>query len=64
MMMNTAENTRGSGDAGASAVEYGLIVFAIAAVIAVAVFALGLVTQETYSDACDSFSQEYQSTDC
>lgn len=39
-------------DEGASAVEYGLIVFAIAAVIAAAVFALGPVVADTYSGAC------------
>ncbi|MGH8970140.1 MAG: Flp family type IVb pilin [Actinomycetes bacterium] len=40
-------------DSGASAVEYGLIVFAIAAVIVAMTFALGRVVNETYSDSCD-----------
>lgn len=39
-------------DGGASAVEYGLIVFAIAAVIAIAVFALGPPVMGLYADTC------------
>jgi pilus assembly protein Flp/PilA len=40
-------------DAGASAVEYGLIVFAIAAVIAVVVFAFGGAVRDLFSTSCD-----------
>lgn len=42
-----------TGEQGASAVEYGLLVFAIAAVIALIVFAFGLVVGDTYQGACD-----------
>lgn len=42
-----------SREAGASSVEYGLIAVAIAALVAVVVFALGNVVQETYVDSCD-----------
>jgi pilus assembly protein Flp/PilA len=45
-------------DSGASAVEYGLLVFAIAAVIALIVFALGRVTEEAYRDSCNSIKTE------
>lgn len=45
-------------EAGASAVEYGLLVFAIAAVIALVVFALGNVVGETYSDSCSQFASK------
>ena len=38
-------------DRGASAVEYGLIVFAVAAIVAVAVFALGVLNQELFQDS-------------
>ena len=38
-------------DRGASAVEYGLIVFAIAAIVAVVVFALGVVNRELFQDS-------------
>ena len=38
---------------GASAVEYGLLVAAIAAVIIVVVFALGSVIQGKFSDTCN-----------
>lgn len=41
---------------GASAVEYGLMVFAIAAVIAVVVFVLGDVVVELFDDTCDGIA--------
>jgi Flp pilus assembly pilin Flp len=40
------------GDVGASAVEYGLIVFAIAAVVAIAVAALGSSTLGLFEHSC------------
>lgn len=43
-------------DEGASAVEYGLLVAAIAAVIVLIVFALGKVVQEAFQDTCDSIT--------
>ena len=39
---------------GASAVEYGLLVAGIAAIIVVAVMALGPVVKEAFKDTCDS----------
>ena len=42
------------GDAGASSVEYGLIVFAIAAVITIAVFALGTPVLGLFDTTCHS----------
>ncbi|MGH8970141.1 MAG: Flp family type IVb pilin [Actinomycetes bacterium] len=41
-------------DEGASAVEYGLLVAAIAAVIVLIVFALGTVVQEVFTDTCNN----------
>jgi pilus assembly protein Flp/PilA len=41
---------------GASAVEYGLLVAAIAAVIVVIVFALGGVVQEVFTDTCEGIT--------
>ena len=41
-------------EAGASAVEYGLLAVAIAAVVVIIVFALGGVVQEMFSDSCNS----------
>ena len=38
---------------GASAVEYGLLVAAIAAIIVVIVFALGSVIQKSFKTTCD-----------
>jgi pilus assembly protein Flp/PilA len=43
-------------DEGASAVEYGLLVAAIAAVIVVVVFALGSVVKNKFNDTCSSLN--------
>ena len=39
---------------GASAVEYGLLVAAIAALIVLIVFALGGIVNETFTDTCSN----------
>ncbi len=39
---------------GASAVEYGLLVAAIAALVVIIVFALGGVVKEVFQDTCSS----------
>jgi pilus assembly protein Flp/PilA len=44
-------------DRGASAVEYGLMVAAIAAVIVAIVFGLGGLVRETFQDTCASIDQ-------
>jgi pilus assembly protein Flp/PilA len=41
---------------GASAVEYGLLVAAIAALIVIVVFALGGVVKNAFSSTCDKIS--------
>ena len=41
---------------GASAVEYGLLIAGIAALIVVAVFALGPVVKEAFEDTCDEIT--------
>ena len=41
---------------GASAVEYGLLVAAIAAIIVLIVFAIGKFVQEGFQDTCDGLS--------
>jgi len=41
-------------DEGASAVEYGLLVAAIAAVIVLIVFAVGIATKAMFQDTCDN----------
>ena len=43
-------------DEGASAVEYGLLVAAIAAIIVIVVFALGRITQSSYTSACTNWN--------
>ena len=43
---------------GASSVEYGLLIVAIAAVLAIAVFALGGVTDSMFSGTCDEFDAQ------
>ncbi len=41
---------------GASAVEYGLLIAGIAALIVVAVFALGPVVKEAFNTTCDTIA--------
>jgi pilus assembly protein Flp/PilA len=45
-----------SRDEGASAVEYGLLVAAIAALVVIIVFSLGGLVKEVFKDTCDSIS--------
>ena len=51
-------------DRGASAVEYGLLVAAIAAVIVVVVFGLGTLVKHALSDTGDCISSNGTSTNC
>ena len=44
-------------DRGASAVEYGLLAAAIAAVIVVIVFAIGVFTGALFKDTCSSLAE-------
>ena len=45
-------------ETGASAVEYGLLVAAIAALIVIIVFALGGIVKETFEDTCDGIKSK------
>ncbi len=45
-------------DRGASAVEYGLMVAAIAAVIVAVVFGLGTIVSRTFGDTCTELAGE------
>lgn len=47
---------------GASAVEYGLLVALIAAIIVVAVFAIGSLVRNTFQDTCQSIEDNASST--
>jgi pilus assembly protein Flp/PilA len=49
--------TRTKSEKGASAVEYGLLVAGIAALIVVIVFALGGVIEGAFKTTCDEVSQ-------
>jgi len=49
-------------DAGATAVEYGLIVFAIAAVITIAVFLFGTQVKELFNNSCATINSAGQTT--
>ena len=52
-------------ESGASAVEYGLLIVAIAAVIVIIVFALGGLVHDIFAKTCDSVStQASVSGDC
>ena len=49
---------------GASAVEYGLLVVAIAAAITLIVFLLGTVVSNQFTGTCDSIHQQMTSGNC
>ena len=54
---------RNRDEKGASAVEYGLLVAAIAAVIVVIVFALGKLVNGAFTKTCSAISSNGTSTD-
>lgn len=49
---------RRNGEDGASAVEYGLLVAAIAAIIVLIVFAIGKFVKAGFETTCDSMDQQ------
>ena len=57
MFMQRLVNRRDE-EKGASAVEYGLLVAAIAAIIVLIVFAIGKFVKQGFATTCDSMSQE------
>ena len=50
------------GETGASAVEYGLLVRAIAALIVVAVFGIGKVVSKSFGDTCTTLKTQTNDT--
>lgn len=50
------------GEDGASAVEYGLLVAAIAAIIVVIVFSVGKLAKASFTTTCDSLQGGYSSS--
>lgn len=56
-MLNRIRSIRRTED-GASAVEYGLLVAAIAALIVLIVFALGGIINETFTDTCSNIKDK------
>ncbi len=61
-MIQRMRNILSKKDEGASAVEYGLLVAAIAAVIVIIVFALGGVIKEVFQNTCDTVSSGASTT--
>ena len=57
-MLSTIRTRTGRADDGASAVEYGLLVAAIAALVVIIVFALGGIVSEVFSDTCGTIKSE------
>ncbi len=49
-------------DRGASAVEYGLLIAGIAAIIVLAVFAIGKVTDTAFQDTCVKYDAQMNTT--
>jgi len=54
-MLQYIRNLAKKDDEGASAVEYGLLVAAIAAIIILVVFALGTFVKGAFKDTCSNF---------
>jgi pilus assembly protein Flp/PilA len=52
----------GRDERGASAVEYGLMIAGIAALIVVVVFALGPVVMEMFDDTCVKYDEQAKTT--
>lgn len=55
-MLAYIRSIRASRDSGASAVEYGLLIAAIAALIVIVVFSLGKVIQGVFTGTCDKIN--------
>jgi pilus assembly protein Flp/PilA len=53
-MLATVRRIARTRDEGASAVEYGLLVAAIAALVVIIVFSLGGLVKEVFKDTCSS----------
>lgn len=49
-------------DTGASAVEYGLLLAAVAAVVVIAVFALGGTVRDMFTESCETIANKASPT--
>ena len=58
MVMAPKLMRRGSDDSGASAVEYGLLLAAVAAVVVAAVFLMGGAVKEMFVSSCDTIESQ------
>jgi pilus assembly protein Flp/PilA len=54
--------SRARNEQGATAVEYGLLVALIAAVVVVAVFAMGSLVRNTFTNTCSSIAEHGTTT--
>jgi pilus assembly protein Flp/PilA len=64
MLAYLRKTTRRAQDTGATAVEYGLMVAAIAAVIVVIVFGLGTLVNNVFTDTCSSIQTSTTAAGC
>ena len=62
MLATIRKSIKARDEEGASAVEYGLLVAAIAAVIIIIIFALGGVVKNVFQKTCDSISAKASTT--
>lgn len=58
MLRRLRNATYANGESGASAVEYGLLIAAIAAVIVIVIFALGGLVRDLFSQTCSTISAQ------
>jgi pilus assembly protein Flp/PilA len=66
-MLSTIRKVTRTADDGASAVEYGLLVAAIAALVVIIVFALGGLIRDVFTDTCtkiDNHTVAANTADC
>ena len=63
-MMNQFSIISSRDEDGASAVEYGLLVVAIAAAVTLVVFLLGTVVSGQFTNTCDQWHQQTAASDC
>lgn len=51
-------------ESGASAVEYGLLIAGIAALVVVAIFTFGHFVEQVFGDSCDTVSGKITQAEC
>jgi pilus assembly protein Flp/PilA len=64
LIQRISRRLRGDDERGASVVEYGLLIAAVAALVVVAVFAVGNWANSAFTETCDQLDTAAASPDC